>query len=114
MEEVNKMGRSKYLSHDFYCMNCGNRSMPLPRKKGQERERLHRKKLYCLYCKEEVNHIECRTMEEVEEFKINFAEGVYKNEAEESLDHVRSTRLGQINICPKGNRKKSRNTLLTR
>ena len=108
------MGKNTYLSHDCYCMICGNRSMPIPRRKGQERERMHRKKLYCLYCKEEVNHIECRTMMEVEEFKQNFAEGVYKDEAEKSLDYVRNTGLGQINLCAKGNRKKSRNTLLTR
>lgn len=91
---------AKFNSHEFYCMNCGKRSIPLMRKKGQERERFHRKKLYCLYCKEEVNHIECKTQEDIEEFKINFENGVYVNEAEESLAYIRSNGSWQKHMVP--------------
>ena len=86
------------LSSEFYCTCCGRKGIPIPRKKGSEREAGHLKKLYCIYCKEEVNHIECRTPEEVEEFKENFENGVYKDEAKESLDYVRSSRIGQKHV----------------
>ena len=96
------MGRSKSQKmdlHDFYCLNCGKKGIGLMRKYGAQRESLHRKKLYCIYCKEEVNHIECKNFEEVEIFRINFKEGVYVDEAKESMDYIRSARVGQVNFC---------------
>jgi hypothetical protein len=74
--------------HNFYCLNCGNRGISLMRKQGYQHEQFHRKKLYCPTCRKEVNHIECKTMEDVEEFLENFKNGVYKDEAEESLAYV--------------------------
>lgn len=79
----------KYENHSFYCMKCGNRSFDLPRKTSHKYGKHHRKKLWCIYCKEEVNHIECRTQQEVEEFKEKFAAGEYKKELEESLDFIK-------------------------
>lgn len=76
---------AKYETHSFYCINCGNKSYDLPRKRGQLRPSFHRKKLYCPHCKNTVNNIECKTMEEVEIFKEQFKQGVYENEAKESL-----------------------------
>lgn len=58
------------------------------RRQGFKHEGMHRKKLYCIHCKQEINHIECRTYEEVEEFRLNFENGVYKDEAEESVRYV--------------------------
>lgn len=78
---------NKTESHDFYCLLCGNKGIPIARKRSNLKESLHRKKLYCVNCKTEVNHIECRTDREVKEFKKNFAEGVYKEEALNSLIH---------------------------
>lgn len=89
----------RYEEHDFYCIKCGKKGIPLARKKGFQHEKMHRKKLYCLFCKEEVNHIECRTFADVEEFKKNFEMGVYKDEAEESISYVRSGRIGEVNLC---------------
>lgn len=86
------MGRGTYAEHNFYCIKCGNKGIPLMRKQGFKHERMHRKKLYCPFCKEEVNHVECSSMADVEEFCINFENGVYINEAEESLAHVRDSR----------------------
>lgn len=85
------MRRTNKESHRFFCMKCGQESMPLARSSSLRREALHRKKLWCYHCKLELNHIECKTIEEIELFKINFENGVYKDEAEESLAHVRST-----------------------
>ena len=64
------MGRYPTVEHDFYCINCGKKGMPLARKTGKQKEKFHRKRLYCLNCKTEVNHIECRNQEEVETFKL--------------------------------------------
>lgn len=87
---------ASYENHDFYCINCGRKGIPLSRRVSLQHGKFHRKKLYCIYCKEEVNHIECRTPEEVEEFKENFENGVYKDEAKESLDYVRGVPKIQI------------------
>ena len=85
------MARNRgYEPHDFYCMNCGTKGISLFRPQSRKREQFHRKKLYCPHCKQTVNHIECKNSWEVEEFKINFTNGVYENEKEESLSHVRA------------------------
>lgn len=89
------MGRqNKFIIHDFYCLNCGQRNIPLPRKESHCHNKFHRKKLYCYKCKTEVNMIEIRTHEEKLEFITNFAKGVYKNEGKESLDYLRTARIG--------------------
>ena len=85
---------ARYATHKFFCMNCGNEGIPIMRKEGHQHARMHRKKLYCIHCKTEVNHMECKTYADVMDFKENFENGVYKDEAEESISFVRSTRLG--------------------
>lgn len=82
-----------YEQHTFYCMNCGSKGIPIPRTRSHRRESLHRKRLYCLHCREEVNHIECNTLEEVEIFKEKFEKGEYKDEVQDSLAYLRSSRL---------------------
>ena len=84
------MGRRGAMeSHSFYCIKCGNRGLDIPRRVSHQYGKFHRKKLYCIYCKQEVNHIECRNPIEIEEFKENFKNGVYKDECEESLAALR-------------------------
>ena len=84
------MGRRGDMeSHSFYCIKCGNRGLDIPRRVSHQYGKFHRKKLYCIYCKQEVNHIECRNPIEIEEFKENFKNGVYKDECEESLAALR-------------------------
>ena len=84
---------ARYTQHSFYCTQCGNEGIPIMRKEGHQHGRFHRKKLYCLHCKKEINHIECKTYADVIEFKENFKRGVYKNEAEASVCFVRSERI---------------------
>lgn len=55
MCKVNNM-----LISDFYCTQCGNKGIPIPRKKNAFRESGHLKKLYCIHCKKEINHCEIR------------------------------------------------------
>ena len=67
-------------------------AMELFRKRGFQHERFHRKKLYCPYCKLELNCIECKNDEDVYEFKENFEKGVYENEVKDSLHYLGSSR----------------------
>ena len=85
-----------YKSHDFYCCKCGNKGIPLPRPKGHNRERLHRKRLFCLHCGGVVNHIEVRNDKELEEFKENFEKGLYQDE--EIVSDGRRAGFGQVNF----------------
>ena len=89
------------IEHQFYCIKCGKRGIPLARKRGAQREKYHSKKLFCLNSQQEVNHVECRNQEEIDQFKIWFEEGMFKDEAEESISYVRDTGIGQINMGKK-------------
>lgn len=99
------MGRrnNKFVMNDFYCMNCGAKNLALPRRDSHQHERFHRKKMYCFHCKQEVNHIECKTYEDVLEFRENFENGVYADEAKDSISYVRSSRQWQDDICEETN-----------
>ena len=45
----------------FYCVCCGNRGIPIMRRRGAEREAGHLKKIFCLTCQKEWNHVECKS-----------------------------------------------------
>lgn len=74
--------------HNFYCMKCGKSGIPLARKKSLQHPRFHRKKLYCPWCKMTVNHIECKTDEDIYIFKEQFEKGEFQKEMEESLEFI--------------------------
>ena len=78
------MGRN-IEAHDFYCMNCGNKNIPLPRPRGHRHAAFHRKKMYCIYCKTDLNFMEIKNDEEYEVFKKQFNKGMFVNEAMESM-----------------------------
>ena len=86
-----------YETHDFYCLMCGRKGLPIQRKIGRQHGQFHRKKLWCPYCKMEINHMEIRSQEEKEYFLEGFNNGEYRQEAEESLSVVRAGWLEQIN-----------------
>lgn len=72
---------NKIIMSDFYCTQCGSKTLPIWRKKGREREPGHLKKLFCLKCGKEVNCVEIKPCnnygyaEFVEEFEYgNFSE----------------------------------------
>lgn len=79
----------KYEMHDFYCMNCGKKSMSIPRLRGRFREVGHKKVMYCPHCKETVNMVECRNDEEAYNFKLDFEEGLFKEEAQNSISYIK-------------------------
>lgn len=73
----------RVIIHDFYCVNCGA-SIPLPRK--AEREKGHRKKLWCWKCNLVVNHVECRNYKERQLFEKQFKAGAFAKEAKEERE----------------------------
>lgn len=84
-----------YSTSRFMCSYCGKEGIPLPRKNGKQRKTFHRKKMYCIHCQNTVNHIECKSDEDVAIFNQDFKNGVYVNESKESLDFVRNNSFGQ-------------------
>ena len=73
-----RRGRNNFLiDNEFYCTKCGSKGIPIARKKGQEREAGHLKKLFCLKCKDETNHVECKPFShyEHEDFLFEFENG---------------------------------------
>ena len=79
---------AKVIYHSFYCINCGNKVLDLPRNRGHLHGKFHRKKLYCCFCKATVNHIECKTYEDALEFETKFNKGEFIKEARESMQYV--------------------------
>ena len=78
-----------YEPHTFWCIKCGNRGLDIQRKTNHKHGKHHRKKLWCPWCKMEINHIECRNDEEIREFKENWLAGAYQKELEESVQVVK-------------------------
>ena len=87
------MARKCVEYHSFYCMNCGKEIFTLPRAKSHQYEKHHRKVLYCPWCKQTLNCIECRNDEEVFDFKEAFLAGEYQNELKESLDFIKNNSM---------------------
>lgn len=66
---------------NFYCTCCGNKGIPIFRVSGQEREPGHLKKLYCLFCQQEVNMVEVKPTGKynLENFLIEYENGNFDN-----------------------------------
>lgn len=79
------MAKSNTIGHSFYCMNCGREGIPLSRRAGREKERFHRKRLYCPWCHQECNHIEVRNDAEKQEFLELFIKGEFQEEVKASI-----------------------------
>lgn len=64
-------------ANKFFCTKCGKEGIPILRKQNLQKEPGHLKILYCLNCKEEINHAECRPMGKYtyEDFKLEFDMG---------------------------------------
>ena len=88
--------------HNFYCINCGNRGIPIARAGNKLKGKNHRKLMYCPTCKHTVNHIECRNQFEVEEFLEDFKNGVYEDEVRAELEYERNNPRYSSLICDGG------------
>lgn len=55
------MPKNKYvIKNDFYCTKCGKKGIPIARTLRHLKNSGHLKKLFCLYCQDETNHVEVR------------------------------------------------------
>lgn len=54
------MSTQHFSISDFYCLVCGQKGVPIARRKDSQREEGHLKKIYCCKCKDETNHLERR------------------------------------------------------
>ena len=86
------MGKRNVVMSEFYCTQCGHKGFPIWRQTGREREAGHLKKIYCLTCGEQTNHVECKenTHYQYEDFKIEYE---YGNFTEEGL---RKQKYGEL------------------
>lgn len=70
-----------YTISEFHCVCCGTKGIPVPRKASKQREPGHLKKLYCLKCKAETNHMEVRPFDyDSEQFFKDLKEGKFIKE----------------------------------
>ncbi len=75
------MAKEYFTVSDFYCVRCGNKGIPVARKMSRQREEGHLKNMYCMHCKENLNHIEIRPFDydyTVEDLKEDIINGEYK------------------------------------
>lgn len=72
---------------DMYCTKCGQKGMPITRIKGQYRESGHLKRLFCLNCQEENNHVEVRPFAayKYEDFLLEFNNNNFDEEGNRKL-----------------------------
>ena len=83
-----------YEEHYLYCMHCGKMILNIFRKKGApSNQGFHRKVMYCPHCKVTCNAVECRNQQEVFQFKNNFENGLYKQEAIESIEFLKENNI---------------------
>ena len=83
----------KGQTHEFICINCGRVGIPIFRRDGKYKEQFHRKKLYCLYCHTEVNHIEVRNEFEKADILEAFENGEFVEEAKASMLFIENERV---------------------
>lgn len=89
---INK-GIAQCEQHDFYCLNCGKRNIPIMRPRGHMRGKGHLKAMYCPYCKKEVNQFECYDEGDVRDFLKKFEAGEFIEQAEESMKFLNEKRV---------------------
>ena len=77
---------NRFDMSSFYCPKCGKKAMDLPRPRSLTRQAFHRKKLYCPWCRETYNCIECRNEIERQNFIADWEDGVYEKEAQAVLE----------------------------
>lgn len=96
--------RKETTTSDFYCVQCGNKGIPIARKVGSQREAGHLKKLYCPYCKEEVNHAEVRPFGSYnyEDFELEFKLGRFVDGLRIPVEELENCNMYDCNYCVNG------------
>lgn len=57
-----------FTINTFKCTVCGKEGIPITRKQSNQREYGHLKKIYCIHCKKETNHVEIREFDYIDQF----------------------------------------------
>ena len=83
-------------THEFRCLCCGKPTIPILRPTSRQKEKFHRKRLYCPNCKQEVNHIEIKNEEDRQIFLEKFKNGEYIEEAKESIEECKNSSLWKL------------------
>ena len=84
--------RRKYniiTDEEFYCTQCGNKGIPIPRRRTFKREAGHLKNLFCIYCNKETNHVECipNSKYTKEDFIIEFENKNFTKDGQRKLTY---------------------------
>lgn len=74
---------------NFYCLKCGTKGIPIFRRGGAKREAGHLKRLFCLNCKCEVNHVECKPYSKYDykDFLFEFENGNFDKNGNRILEY---------------------------
>ena len=70
---------TNFEKHEFYCVNCAHKGLPVWRTSASQRGKGHLKKLYCINCRREYNHYECYDEKDVAKFFLKFERGDFKD-----------------------------------
>ncbi len=73
----------------FFCTRCGNEGIPIQRRVGKARTAGHLKKLYCLTCNREWNHVEIvenSIKYTIEDFYKEYSEGMFDEQGNRRSD----------------------------
>ena len=83
------MGRQSIVLSEFYCTKCGNKGIPIMRRKGAEREAGHLKWIFCLKCQQEWNHVECKSYSHYDynDFLLEFEYSNFDNEGNRKMPY---------------------------
>jgi len=58
-----------FTINTFKCTVCGKEGIPISRKQSNQREYGHLKKIYCVHCKKETNHMEIREFDYINQLR---------------------------------------------
>lgn len=73
----------------FSCTRCGQIGIPISRKKNKSRESGHLKKLWCLNCKAETNHVEWKpyTHYDYSDFYLEYTQGNFDKDGNRIMSY---------------------------
>lgn len=64
--------KTKVIQSEFYCTQCGFKGIPIWRKENKKREQGHLKRIFCLKCQKETNHVEIKDSYTYNDFLFEF------------------------------------------
>lgn len=83
------MAKNNLFISDFYCVFCGKQGIPIPRKASKTHEAGHLKRLFCVHCGKETNHVEIRPFGRYthEDFEVEYTNGNFDKEGNRKMTY---------------------------